>query len=54
MIENFIAFVSRIVFGKQYSDGYMKEPEKKKEYRLVSLFPNDIAKEKAINFLEKR
>lgn len=54
MVDKIIVFVSKIIFGKQYLDGYIKEPEAKDEYRLVSLFPNETAKEKAISVLEKR
>lgn len=53
MVEKFVTFVSGIVFGKQYFDGYIREPENKPHYNLVELFPNEIAKERAIRVLEK-
>lgn len=53
MIDKFVVFVSKIIFGRQYLEGYITEPEGKEEYRLVSLFPNEIAREKAMSVLKK-
>lgn len=54
MVDKIIVFVSRIIFGKQYMDGYIREPEKKEVYKLSSLFPNEVAKEKATSVLGKK
>lgn len=54
MVDKIVVFVSKIIFGKQYLEGYIAEPDRKEEYRLISLFPNEIAKEKAISVLENR
>lgn len=54
MGERIVALFSRVLFGKQYLNGYIVEmPHEKKEYRLTGLFPNEAAKKKAINVLEK-
>lgn len=53
MIEKIVVFVSRIVFGKQYLDGYINEPEEKREYKLMPLFPNQLAKDKVTTVLKK-
>ena len=53
MVDKIVVFVSRIIFGKQYLEGYITEPDRKEECRLISLFPNEVAKEKAISVLEK-
>lgn len=53
MIEKVTKFVSKILFGKEFLDGYIKEPETKEEYELVSLFPNELAKSKAMHVLNK-
>lgn len=54
MRERIVALFSRVLFGKQYLNGYVVEmPHEKKEYRLTGLFPNEEAKAKAINVLGK-
>lgn len=53
MVDKFVTFVAKIIFGKDYLDGYIEEPEKKEDYRLVSLFPNEIARDKATSVLGK-
>lgn len=54
MVEKIIMVVSRFIFGKQYLEGYITEPEEKEEFKLISLFPNEQAKEKAIRVLNKK
>lgn len=54
MVDKIVVFVSKIIFGKQYLDGYIAEPDSKEEYRLISLFPNEMAKERAMSVLEKK
>lgn len=54
MVDKIVVFFCKVIFGKQYLDGYIVTPDKKEEYRLVSLFPNEMAKEKATSVLEKR
>ena len=54
MIEKIIELVSKAFFREQYLKGFVAERhDEKREYRLMGLFPNDIAKEKVINLLEK-
>ena len=53
MVEKIIMVVSRMIFGKQYLEGYIMEPKEKDEFKLVSLFPNEQAKEKAISVLNE-
>lgn len=53
MIEKIIMVVSRMIFGEQYLEGYIIEPEEKDEFKLISLFPNEQAKEKAISVLNE-
>lgn len=54
MVEKIVVFVSKIIFGKQYMEGYIIEPEEKEEYRLISLFPNETAKEKVTSVLGRK
>ena len=54
MIEKIIELVSKAINREQYLKGIVAERHhEKREYRLMGLFPNDIAKEKVINLLEK-
>lgn len=53
MVDKIVLFFSKIIFGKQYFEGYIMEPKEKEKYTLISLFPNEIAREKAISVLEK-
>lgn len=47
MIEKIIELVSKAFFREQYLKGFVAERhDEKREYRLMGLFPNDIAKEK--------
>lgn len=54
MIEKIITLFLRCLFGKQYLNGYVVEKQdEQREYRLMGLFPNDIAKTRAIKTLGK-
>lgn len=54
MRERIVALFSKVFFGEQYLNGYVAEiPQEKKEYRLTGLFPNEVAKAKVINVLQK-
>ena len=54
MRERIVALFSKVFFGEQYLNGYVSEiPQEKKEYRLTGLFPNEVAKAKVINVLQK-
>ena len=54
MRERIVALFSKVFFGEQYLNGYVVEiPQEKKEYRLTGLFPNEVAKAKVINVLQK-
>lgn len=55
MRAGIVALFSKILFGKQYLEGSIVEmPHEKKEYRLTGLFPNEAAKEAAINVLKEK
>ena len=54
MGERNVALFSKVLFGKQYSNGFVVEKSHEKmEYRLTGLFPNEAAKVKAISVLGK-
>ncbi len=54
MIEKINEFVSKAFFREQYLKGFVAERhDEKREYRLMGLFPNDVAKKKVTNYLEK-
>ena len=54
MGERIVALFSKVLFGKQYSNGFVVEKSHEKmEYRLTGLFPNEAAKVSVINVLEK-
>lgn len=54
MIEKIVMFVSKMIFGKQYLEGYITKYDEKEDFKLISLFPNEQAKEKATNVLYKK
>lgn len=54
MRERIVTLFSKVFFGEQYLNGYAAEmPQEEKEYRLTGLFPNEVAKTKVINVLQK-
>ncbi len=54
MIEKINELVSKAFFREQYLKGFVAERhDEKREYRLMGLFPNDVAKKKVTNYLEK-
>lgn len=47
MIEKINELVSKAFFREQYLKGFVAERhDEKREYRLMGLFPNDVAKKK--------
>ena len=54
MIEKINEFVSKAFFRVQSLQGSVAERhDEKREYRLMGLFTNDVAKKKVTNYLEK-
>ena len=54
MIEKINELVSKAFFREQYLKGFVAERhDEKREYRLMGLFPNDVAKKKVTNYLGK-
>ena len=48
MFRKAIDFLGRLIFGKDFNNGYVKEPEEKDKYILMSIFPTEKMMEEAI------
>lgn len=57
MFKKILFYVSKIIFGSQYLDGYVTEDEKQEEtpqFVPSSLFPNEVSKQIVTNFLKNK
>lgn len=48
MLRRLTDFMAKMIFGKEFENGYVEEPKEKDKYVLSSIFPSERMMQEAI------
>ena len=53
MLKKIYDFICKLIFGEDFTDGYVDEPKHKDKYIISSIFPDESTMNEAIGMMKK-